>query len=64
VIGVGIGADFVNEIYPDAIVVDTFRQLAEELLQVLVQEVRIGPRLSSVIPSRPGTTAWQGVSGA
>ena len=39
-IGVGIGADFVREIYPNAIVVTGFRQMVDELFQVLASEFR------------------------
>jgi hypothetical protein len=42
IIGVGIGADFVRQIYRSAIVVSGFRQLAEELLHVLVREMGRG----------------------
>jgi hypothetical protein len=38
VVGVGIGADFVKDIYANAIVVSDFRQMALELLDVLVRE--------------------------
>jgi hypothetical protein len=40
IVGVGIGAEFVREIYRNAIVVSDFRQMAEELLQVLAHEFR------------------------
>ncbi len=39
VIGVGIGADFVRQVYRRALVVQDFRQLAEELLPVLASEL-------------------------
>ena len=39
IIGVGIGADFVRQAYRHALVVQDFRQLAEELLEVLAYEV-------------------------
>jgi hypothetical protein len=39
VIGVGIGADFVRQVYRRALVVDDFRRLAEELLAVLAAEL-------------------------
>lgn len=39
-IGVGIGSEFVKEIYPRAIVVSDFRQLVDELLHVLADEFR------------------------
>jgi hypothetical protein len=39
VIGVGIGADYVRQIYRQAIVVEDFRQLAEELLRLMAREL-------------------------
>jgi hypothetical protein len=39
-IGVGIGAEFVKEVYPSAIVVSDFRQLVDELFHVLAGEFR------------------------
>jgi len=39
-IGVGIGSEFVKEIYPSAIVVSDFRQLVDELFHVLAGEFR------------------------
>ena len=42
IIGVGIGAEFVKEVYSHAIVVDNFRQMADELFQVLGSEFRAG----------------------
>jgi cobalamin biosynthesis protein CobT len=42
IIGIGIGADFVRQIYPNAIVVADFRQMAEELLQILARELHMG----------------------
>jgi len=39
VIGIGIGADFVRQAYRQALVVQDFRQLAQELLAVLAHEV-------------------------
>jgi len=42
IIGIGIGADYVRQIYPNAIVVTDFRQMAEELLQILAREFRVG----------------------
>jgi hypothetical protein len=46
IVGVGIGAEFVREIYRNAIVVSDFRQMAEELLQVLAHEFRSSLALS------------------
>ena len=47
VIGVGIGADFVRQIYRQSLVVGDFHQLAQELIQVLVTELgRHGTELS------------------
>jgi cobalamin biosynthesis protein CobT len=43
-IGIGIGADFVRQIYRNAIVVSDFRQLAEELMAVLARELGRGVR--------------------
>lgn len=40
-IGVGIGADYVKEIYSHAIVVSDFRQMSEELLHILGREFQI-----------------------
>ena len=42
VIGVGIGADFVKDIYTDAIVVSDFHQMTRELLNLLVREFSDG----------------------
>ncbi len=42
IIGIGIGADFVRQIYPNAIVVSDFRQMAEELLLILEREFKPG----------------------
>jgi hypothetical protein len=39
-IGIGIGADFVKEIYPAAVVVNDFVQMGEELIHLLAQEFR------------------------
>lgn len=44
IIGIGIGADFVRQIYRNAIVVSDFRQLAEELMAVLARELGRGAR--------------------
>lgn len=38
VIGIGIGADFVRQIYPHAIVASDFRHMAQELLDILAHE--------------------------
>jgi hypothetical protein len=38
VVGVGIGADFVNDIYTNAVVVSDLRQMAVELIDILVRE--------------------------
>ena len=40
IIGVGIGADFVRQIYRDAVVVSDFRQMAEQLMVLLARELR------------------------
>jgi hypothetical protein len=42
IVGVGIGADFVKEIYTDAIVVSDFHQMTRELLNILVHEISGG----------------------
>jgi cobaltochelatase CobT len=42
IIGVGIGADFVRQAYRRALVVHGFRQLAEELLALLAEELGRG----------------------
>lgn len=39
-IGVGIGSEFVKEIYPNAIVASDFRQLVDDLFHVLAGEYR------------------------
>ncbi len=55
VVGVGIGADFVKDIYTNAIVVSDFRQLTLELLDVLVREFGRGSPSMSFSPRRaPG----------
>jgi hypothetical protein len=43
IIGVGIGADFVRQVYRRVVVVQEFRQLAEELLPLLAAE--LGPAI-------------------
>jgi hypothetical protein len=40
IVAFGIGPEFVNDIYRDAIVVQDFRQMADELFQVLAREFR------------------------
>jgi hypothetical protein len=40
VVGIGIGQEFVREIYPKAIVVGDFGQLAQEVLQLLTRELQ------------------------
>ncbi len=42
VIGVGVGADFVRRIYRDSIVAGDFRQLAQELMQILITRIVYG----------------------
>jgi cobalamin biosynthesis protein CobT len=42
VIGIGIGADFVRQIYRDSIVVGDFRQLAQELIEILIRSIVYG----------------------
>jgi cobaltochelatase CobT len=39
-IGVGIDSDFIQEVYRNAVVVTDFRQMAEELLEILAHEFR------------------------
>jgi len=46
VIGIGVGADFVKQIYSHAIVVADFRQMAEELLHILEREFLSGSQLA------------------
>ncbi len=41
-IAIGIGAEYVCEIYSEAIVVKDFRQLAEDLFQLLTREISGG----------------------
>jgi cobaltochelatase CobT len=60
VIGVGIGADFVRQIYGNAIVVEDFRQMGEELLRLLARELVGGSRAQPSRhspPVRPGAPA-------
>jgi hypothetical protein len=52
VLGVGIGADFVKDIYANAIVVTDFRQLALELLEVLAGEFGKGTPREGYVPNR------------
>lgn len=47
VIGVGIGADFVTRIYPKAIVVENFRQLAEALVDTVANRFRPLERIAA-----------------
>lgn len=54
VIGVGIGADFVKHIYPNAIVVSSFRQMALELLEVLMREFGVRAPRSAPAPELIG----------
>ena len=42
VIGIGVGADFVRQIYRDSIVVADFRQLAQELMSILIARLVSG----------------------
>ena len=60
VIGVGIGADFVRQIYGNAIVVEDLRQMGEELLRLLARELVGGSRAQPSRhspPVRPGAPA-------
>jgi hypothetical protein len=50
VIGVGIGADFVKHIYPNAIVVSSFRQMTRELLDVFVSEFGVKSHRAALTP--------------
>lgn len=56
IIGIGVGGDFVRQIYPDAVVVSTFRQMAEHLLQALAREFHGGMPLADLVlgPAMPG----------
>ena len=54
VIGLGIGADFVRQIYRNAIVVEGFRQMGEELLRLLAREIVAGS---------PAIGGWRGAPG-
>ncbi|MFV2045034.1 MAG: hypothetical protein ACC700_17580 [Anaerolineales bacterium] len=54
VIGVGIGADFVKHIYPNAVVVSSFRQTALELLGLLMREFGVRPPRSAPAPELIG----------
>jgi hypothetical protein len=60
IVGIGIGADFARQIYRDAIVVSDFRQLAEELFQILARELR-GGSPPSLRVARPYDSASAGV---
>jgi len=46
VIGIGVGADFVRQIYRDSIVVGDFRQLAQELMLILMARIVRGAHLA------------------
>jgi cobaltochelatase CobT len=64
IVGIGIGGDFVRQIYRDAIVVSDFRQLAEELFHVLARELRGSPPPvrrglpPDRHPARTGVASW------
>lgn len=60
-VGVGIGGDFVRQIYRHAVVVSDFRQLAEELFQILARQLRNGPP-SVLRGPQPGHPANAGVA--
>lgn len=47
VIGIGVGADFVRQIYRDSIVVGDFRQLAKELMLILIARLINGGQSAS-----------------
>jgi hypothetical protein len=53
VVGIGIGADFVRQIYPQTIVVSDFQQMAGELAELLMRVFRDGQPLTGWHPSRP-----------
>jgi hypothetical protein len=57
VIGIGIGADFVRQIYRDSIVVGDFRQLAQELMAILIRRIVDG----SGRPAGEGEPSARGV---
>ncbi len=57
VVGLGIGADFVGRIYRNAIVVESFRQMGEELLRLLARELRGG---GHALASRAAASDWPG----
>ncbi|MGW8249761.1 MAG: cobaltochelatase CobT-related protein, partial [Anaerolineales bacterium] len=40
VVAIGIGADFVCQVYSNAVVVEDFRQMVNELTEVLAREFR------------------------
>jgi cobalamin biosynthesis protein CobT len=48
VIAIGVGADYVCKIYSEAIVVEDFRQLAEDLFQLLTREISGGVQHTEV----------------
>jgi hypothetical protein len=58
VIGIGVGADFVRQIYRDSIVVADFRQLAQELISILMGRLVQGGR------SAGGKGSWARSSAA
>lgn len=55
IIGVGIGAEFVRQVYRRSVVVEDFRRLAEELLTVLAEE--LGPVIRAGADQRLGARA-------
>jgi hypothetical protein len=59
VIAIGVGADYVCEIYSEAIVIKDFRQLAKDLFQLLTREISGGVQQTEVQSSHyafAGTT--------
>jgi cobaltochelatase CobT len=59
VIGIGIGEDFVQRIYRNAIVVSDFHQLGEALLSILAREIGRGMPAHAPVPTGRGISSAQ-----
>ena len=57
VIGIGIGEDFVQRIYRNAIVVSDFHQLGEALLSILARQIGRGVPAHTPVPTGGGVPA-------
>ena len=40
VVGIGVGPDFVHQIYPESLVATDFSEMVEDLFAILVRQVR------------------------